>query len=1422
MLDKRNTPYIDDHKVQGPLVYPGAGHVELAISAGINSFGSTFGFLENINFMNALFLPDEGDTPHIRLEINGHEGEYTISTRQRDPEAAWVIHSNGKMNHIGDSFRSEKISLADVRKRTPELVELEVMFKELFEGGLNLGPTFKGLIKCWRNNTESLGEVVVHESLRSGFGEFNLHPSILDACFQTAFGIMKGKNDYTKGVYIPVHIERVKFHQKPSGYKFFSYARKIHFGEKLMSANLWIFDEKENLIAEVQGFTAQYLEGSRGEVAGEMDNWFYEYQWKMKARREDDLYRHPADYLVRPPAIKEPVRKIIDEILARPVDAEYLNDFEPALDRLTFKYIIAGLRKLGIPLKKGDVLEPAKLFTKHSIARRHEKLFHHIFLLLAGGGYLTNNQNSYTVAQEPPDEDMALAMQKMREQYAKFRELTLLNRCGPYIKEVLTGEKDPVMLIFPEREWENVIDYYTEGHTFKKYNEIAVTAMQNLLSRLPEAQTVKILEIGAGTGGMTQAMLPVLPADRAEYYYTDVSHMFNIKAQERFSAYPFVQYKILDIEKDPSDQGFDLHSFDIIVASDVLHATKNLSHTLGHVKKLLAPRGILLMLEVTRAPIYLDLIFGMTEGWWLFEDERKNHCTMPLPVWVNKLEKEGFTDILPATDVETGNASAQTVFISCGPDFEYDKKEIQAKKDKILVLSDSRGIAARFISAARRQNMIITEISSVEKTSGKIGNIISSEKPDAVACFWPVDSIHREYTPELLENDQKKCVSVIKTVNEITSLNLDNPPHFYIITSGAETPDKNISGISISQATMWGMGRVIINEQPVQPLSIVDLSTEVKDEELSGLIKEMQTGFSENSKEEEVAFRGSKRFINRFMRINRSTAERAALKEVPSSGYPYYTVSSEFGILDNLRLQETDRKPAADNEVEIAVKAAALNFRDVMMALGMLSEEAVNGGLYGRNFGLECSGIVKSVGKSVTRFKPGDEVIAMAPCCLGGTAWARECHTAFKPEGFTFAEGAGLPIVYLTAYYAMNYLCRMSKGEHVLIHGAAGGVGIAAIHLAKLSGAVIHATAGSREKHEFLRSLGVENIYSSRTLEFHDQIMQKTGGRGVDVVVNSIAGKALTQSINTLAPYGRFIEIGKTDIYGNTRIGLKPFGNNLSYHAVDIDRLLGQRPEFAGERFTELMELFSKKQLPAHPCHEFPVSRVIDAFRFLGQSRQIGKVVLTMNEEKIRIAPPAEIRFRKDATYLIAGGCSGFGIAVARWMVQKGAGSIALTGRSGLKTEQDKAIIAELEKNGVQVKIFKVDITEADAVNSMLTEIKSTMPELKGVVNSAMVLEDAMISGMDQEKFLKVIRPKVNGTWNLHTATLDAKLDYFLMFSSISALYGGLGESNYAAANTFLDKFSFYRRSLGLPSVTLNWGVLGETGFVSRNEKVNT
>jgi acyl transferase domain-containing protein/NADPH:quinone reductase-like Zn-dependent oxidoreductase/surfactin synthase thioesterase subunit/ubiquinone/menaquinone biosynthesis C-methylase UbiE len=1442
-LDKRTYPYIEDHKVQGPIVFPGAGHVDLMIGAAKASFGEKFGFIEDVNFENALFLPDNGEPPHIQIDISHDSGDYFIYSKPKGKDAQWTMSSNGKINHINDKFVPIPVDLEDIKKRITIPVPVKPMHDELLESGLYLGPSFRGIKNLYRSdgNWESLSEIEVHDSVKSEFFQFNVHPGVLDSCFQTVFGIFNEREDHTKkmGVYVPRHIDRIKWYNDVNSTKLFVHGSLREWTDEYAIGELWIFNADGSLVAEFHGFHSQYLKGSRGEQGGEADRWFYEYNWNLKSRADQEKRRNPGEYLPNPETLRPKVQETIDEVIARSEQNEYYEQYEPEQYELTVSYICHSLRDMGMSFEVGTKIDVEELINEFEIIEDQQRLFHHMFKLIAEPGIVKGGDGKYEVVKTPDFKDSRTWMDDLNNKFPQFHhESTLLGRCGPEISGVLQGRVDPIQLIFPEDKWDAIVQYYVEGFAFKKYNDIAGRSIAELIKHIPEDQTIRVLEIGAGTGGMTQAVLPMLPADRTEYVFTDLSHMFLVKAQQRFAKYPFVQYKIMDIEKDPSDQGIDLNSFDLIIASDVIHATRDLSISLGNAQKLLASEGVLMMLEVTNSPVYLDFIFGMTEGWWLYEDFRKDHATMSPQMWKKVLEENEYSDIAYFSDVPDNSVSCQSAIMARAKKLDLSDNEVENETKTAvadyLVFADETGVSDKIISRLSKLNKTCITVKkgagfkkisdtefevapmSQEDADQVIDIVNARDKFEGLIFAWGLDLVANEdLTGDSISHAEE--LGSIMLMNSMRKLNLStyrNNPRQWILSSGAQRVAGSPELINLGQEGLRGVSRVVVNEFPNFDTTMVDLSSPAKDVELDVLIDEM---FAED-KVDELAFRGRRRYVNKLERLSMDNIAKQAMESIPAEGSAYTGTIEEYGVLDNIVLRKSERLTPDDNQVEIQIKASALNFRDIMMAMGLLSNEAVEGGLFGRTFGLECAGVITKVGSDVTNVKVGDEVMATAPSSLGGFAYPYGVHCVKKPVNISWHQAASLPVVYTTAYFSLIHHCRLEKGESVLIHAAAGGVGIAAIHIAKAVGAEIFATVSTQEKRDYIIGLGVksENIMNSRTLEFADEIMKKTNDEGVDVVLNSLSGEAIFKSVKCLSAYGRFVEIGKTDIYRNSKLGLQPFGNNLTYFGVDVDRLFEQKKEFGGKLFQESMDFFVENKFEPHPVTVFPIGKLADAFQFMGGARHIGKVIVSM-EGNVDVAPPVEIKFKENGTYLITGGASGFGLSVAEWMTTKGAKNLVLMSRSGVKTDFERDIVARMEANGVNVMIAKGSVDNKSDVERIFKEVAEKMPPIKGIQHAAMVLDDGSIPEIDNKRYMSVFKPKAVGCWLLHDVTKDMDLDHFISYSSISAIYGNPGQVSYVGANSFLDNFSAWRRAQNLPATTINWGVIGDVGFVARN-----
>jgi NAD(P)-dependent dehydrogenase (short-subunit alcohol dehydrogenase family)/acyl carrier protein len=408
----------------------------------------------------------------------------------------------------------------------------------------------------------------------------------------------------------------------------------------------------------------------------------------------------------------------------------------------------------------------------------------------------------------------------------------------------------------------------------------------------------------------------------------------------------------------------------------------------------------------------------------------------------------------------------------------------------------------------------------------------------------------------------------------------------------------------------------------------------------------------------------------------------------------------------------------------------------------------------------------------------------------------------------------------MTAYYSLHTLGQMQPGERVLIHSAAGGVGLAAVQLALQAGTVVFATAGSSEKRDLLSALGVPHVMDSRSLTFADEVRELTAGEGVDLVLNSLAGEAIEKSLAILRPYGRFIEIGKTDIYKNRMIGMRTLRKNISLFVVDLSSTFAKRPDLIRSLMNQVLERVESNELRPLPYQAFPVARVADAFRHMAHAKHIGKLIVSMRDFAGLYVDqgPRTAAIDPNASYLITGGLGGFGLAVAGRLVRRGARHLVLVGRNA-PSQSAQATVDILRQSGAEVMTYQADIADRKQAHHVIVDAQRAMAPLRGIMHAAMVLDDAPIERLTEERMWKVMAPKMIGAWNLHALTSDVPLDFFVLFSSIASVFGGPGQGNYIAGNAFLDALAYYRRARGLPALTVNWGTISDVGHVANDKE---
>lgn len=698
--------------------------------------------------------------------------------------------------------------------------------------------------------------------------------------------------------------------------------------------------------------------------------------------------------------------------------------------------------------------------------------------------------------------------------------------------------------------------------------------------------------------------------------------------------------------------------------------------------------------------------------------------------------------------------------------------------------------------------------------------------PDGTAHLWSLDAPSDEHasTRDVMEAQRLGSESVLLLAQALERSG-DGTSTLSLVTSASQPVDGHDAAPHVAQAPLWGLGRVLMNARPAARCRLIDLGPDGTPEQVAALADELVFGDSHDHAEEiadeEVALRAGRRFVRRLQRSPLGPPQDRDAADTASPDRDTFRLDiDEPGSLESLALRAFPHRDPGPGEIAIRIVASGLNFRDVLLGLGTLPEETPVNEDGGVPLGMECSGVVLACGEGVEAFRPGDEVVAVAWGTLGSRVVTSARLAVAKPPSTTFAEAASITNAFVTAEYALRHFADLQPGERVLIHSATGAVGLAAIQVCRRVGAEVFATAGSDEKRAYLRSLGIEHVMDSRTLAFRDDVRERTGGEGVDVVLNSLAGEAMRASLGLLRPYGRFVELGKRDIHEDAQIGLQPFARNLAYTALDLIQLSLDRPERIQRLMLDAVRQIETGEYAPVPCTTFDLGEAEQAFRLMAQARHVGKIVLTVQEPAYEVRSQREPGLcRADATYLITGGLGGLGLAVAEWLGRQGARNLVLASRSGEPKDGADALDA-LRASGVRVEIARTDVADEDAVADVLDRIGREMPPLAGVVHAAMVLDDDLIDRLDQERFRAVMAPKVAGAWNLHRATEDLPLEFFVLFSSAASILGQPMQGNYAAANAFLDSLAAHRIARGLPALTVGWGALADVGYVARHPEV--
>jgi polyketide synthase 5 len=642
---------------------------------------------------------------------------------------------------------------------------------------------------------------------------------------------------------------------------------------------------------------------------------------------------------------------------------------------------------------------------------------------------------------------------------------------------------------------------------------------------------------------------------------------------------------------------------------------------------------------------------------------------------------------------------------------------------------------------------------------------------------------------------------LVRIARQVTEFD-EEPPRLYVVTRNARAV---LPGevTNLEQAGLRGLVRAITTEYPHLRAAQIDMD---EDTEAEGLARQL-LGTTE---EDETAWRNGQWHTARLtLAPLRPEERRIGVVEHPHDGLRLQIRTP--GDLETMELAALQRVPPGPGEIEVAVTASSVNFGDALIALGRYPA----GDSDAPQLGMDFAGVVTAVGPDVTAHRAGDRVGGFSTTgCWASFVTCDARLAAQLPPGLTDDQAAAVSTAHAIAWYGLHDQARIAEGERVLIHSATGGVGQAAIAIARAAGAEIFATAGSEKRRALLRDNGIEHVYDSHGTEFADQIRRDTDGYGVDIVLNSLTGAAQRAGLEVLSAGGRFVEIGKQDVYANTRLGLFPFHRNLTFHYVDLTLMSASHPKRIGDLLGTVYKLVADGELPLPESTHYPLADAAAAVRAMNAAEHTGKLVLDMPRagQSNVVVPPEQARpFRRDSSYLVTGGLGGIGLFLAEQMAAAGCGRIVLSSRSQ-PNPKALAAIEQMRAMGTDIQVACGDITEAGTAARLVTAATATGLPLRGVLHAAAVFENAMLANMTDELIDRNWAPKVHGAWNLHQATATLPLDWFCLFSSAVGLVGSPGQGAYAAANGWLDAFARWRRAHGLRATAIGWALWAEVG----------
>ncbi|KAH8680684.1 type I polyketide synthase [Xylariales sp. PMI_506] len=1397
--------WLIDHQVGSKVVLPGAAYISMAIEAIrllVDASEETIhGYhLRDIEILNALVVPDTLDGVEIQLCLRPcrdadleHAGWYQYDICSLGAGEVWIDNCRGYVSadtndkaKFDTSYEPPPPHRATFLGTTDDSevsdIDGATIFRRMREMGVKHGPAFQNLLTCRTVRDKAVTNFVVGTSV-SGGDSYVLHPTTLDSIFQAAYGSLP-IDTQRHMMFLPRSIGRVFIPLslcRHAGSTFQAFSELVQTTRRGYGTDINVLemtgDVPQSALLQVERLFVQAVLRDTDDKIELEHSVCSKFQWEP-----DMLHNMPAS--LRASMITTPSNQ----------EAQLERDSI----RASYHLIDAALKNL----ENAD----------HTSWKPHHRIFYRWMETVVERGRrgdLARDSQLWTKATE------GMKQMLFDDLSAADGACQMLIRVGRALPDIFMGEIEPLELMM---EGDLLRRYYEEYSVCTRSSKHLVEVVKLFSTKCPGAQ---VLEIGAGTGGGTKWVLDAFSA-RAEqaglpgtllgsYTFTDISSGFFPAAKDRFSSWQgLFKFQELDIEKDPVAQSFAEGQYDLVVASLVLHATKNLYETLVNVRKLLKPGGKLILLETTKDRLDMQLVFGPLPGWWRGDtDGRQMSPNISVQAWGDLLHRAGFSGLdleLPdCTDSEIQMLSlilstAVPTNIAIAPiSIVHSTTESAPPQSWLCQLSqqiqDKTGVRPLIETIDQAQEGVQDKLCIF---MGEMERPLVSHLDEVT--FGNLRALLLQAGDVLwltcggLINAREPLFSA--SLGLLRTLRLEDTNKLYVHLDFEEnltaqstvwTPDKIDHIIQVLMASLWANPD---SDNVDREYAVQDSVLHVPRAYPNKLYNQICNDTDRDAAAELQLF---------------EQPERPLVWEIPNSG-----LLTDLYFVDD----HTWSSGIPSGMIEVKPKAFGLNFRDVMDALGLLDPTTV---------AHEMAGVITKLGPNTedSGLKVGDRV-----CGTGTGLFASRCHAYSTsltkiPHDMSFEDAASIPTIFVTAYHSLITVGRLRKGESVLIHAATGGVGQAAIVLAQHVGAEIFATCSTDEKRQLLiqrYNIDNDHILSSRDSSFAAAIMKMTKGKGVDVVLNSLSGPLLKATWDSIARFGRFLEIGKVDMLAGRNLGMTPFTRCALYTSVDVIQLLEYDRTAMHEALVESVRICHARQTQSvYPITTYSISQMEDAMRKMQSGTHMGKLVLVPREGDLVkvVSRPKDISLdNPDATYLVVGGLGGIGRAVAEWMIEKGARNILIVSRHATSHPDVESLSLKGAKSRCSIHFHNCDIADEASLVGLLGEWeRAGLPPIQGLVNGAMVLDDTIFERMSFEQWCHAVQPKINGSWNLHKHLPN--LSFFVMLSSVAGVLGSASQANYTAGGALQDALARHRVRNGQPGVALDLGVVLSAGYVA-------